>query len=139
MTDSDFSDDEIFEKYRSRRINEIKHREVKEIENEQELIKLTMKDTMIVHFYKKEFVRCSIMNDTLIRICDKFKNIDFYKIEADKCLIVAEKLDIKALPFLGFFHKGFFVDSIVGFENIGENVLNENDLINFIKNSNIYK
>lgn len=137
---SDYSDEEIFVKYRSRRINDFKkYKEVTEIKSEEELMKKTLSDTMIVHFYKDEFIRCKIMNEALERICDKFIDIDFYKIKADNCLYVTNKLDIQALPFLGFFHRGFFVDYVIGFEKIGETVLNEESLINFIKNSNIYK
>ncbi|RVD91977.1 thioredoxin [Tubulinosema ratisbonensis] len=141
MTDtSDFSDDEIFAKYRKRRINDFKkQKEVKELKTEEELMKKSMSDTMIVHFYKEEFLRCKIMNEALERVCHKFRDIDFYKAKAENCLVITEKLNIQALPFLGFFHKGFFVDYIVGFEKIGENELKEEELISFIKNSNIYK
>ncbi|WUR03848.1 thioredoxin [Vairimorpha necatrix] len=131
-------EDEIYEKYKSQRIKELL-KEIPEIVTENELIKLTQHETMIVHFYDDTFETCKIMNKELNKIYKDFENISFYKIKADICPIVTNKLEIKILPFLGFFKNGFFVDQIVGFEGMGDERFNPEKLRNKIRDSNIYK
>lgn len=140
--DSDSSyEDEVCAKYRAQRLLEMRResKSLLELSNESELIRKSKKDTMIVHFYKPEFIKCRIMNQKLEDACKHFLDIEFYKIEADACNIVTSKLEITTLPFLAFFKNGFFVDSLIGFEGLGESWFETEDLVSMIKSSNIYK
>lgn len=140
--DTDFSsEDEVYVKYKAQRFSEMQKesRCLMEFYSEPELIRKSKRDTMVVHFYKPEFNKCQIMNQKLEDVSRCFSDIEFYKIDASICNLVTAKLDIKILPFLAFFKNGFFVDSLIGFEDLGKHWFETDDLVNLIKNSNIYK
>lgn len=130
-------DDEAFMRYREKRIQELYGR-IDDIPAEKELIEKTKSLKMIVHFYKPEFSRCKIMDRRLEEIKDYFPGIQFYRVNAEMCPIVARKLEIRVLPFLGFFKDGYFVDQVVGFEKLGDDVELE-ALKKRILESNIFK
>lgn len=134
-------EDEIFLKYKTKRMAELKQTNstVGELDTERLLIKKTKSNRMIVHFYKPEFKRCRIMNERLNRVCKFFPDIEFYKIDPDKCPMVVEKIGVKILPFLGFFKDGYYVGHQVGFENLGDEDFEADDLVKIIKESNMFE
>lgn len=131
-------DDEAFKRYREKRILEMVGG-VAEVQSEGELIEKTKTLKMIVHFYKTEFRRCSIMDQRLQEVSREFPDIMFYRVNADICPIVSEKLGIRMLPFLGFFKDGYFVDQMVGFEQLGDDGFVTGSLKKRILKSNIFK
>ncbi|KAF7682517.1 Phosducin-like protein 3 [Astathelohania contejeani] len=137
------SDDEIVIKYKQKRLNELQSiagkGSVRTLYDESDLIYKTKRDTMIVHFYDDRFEKCKIMDYNLEKIANGFKDIEFIRIEAARCGLVTQRLGIRVLPFLGFFKKGFFVDSVVGFEGLGTESFESEDLKKLIKSSNLYK
>ncbi|KAL0266138.1 UNVERIFIED_CONTAM: hypothetical protein PYX00_011854 [Menopon gallinae] len=135
------SDDEVFIKYKARRISEL-HGEsgvLMELTSEAELVRKSKSDSMIVHFYKPEFRKCQIMNHNLEKACRSFPGVAFYKIRADLCNLVTERLAITVLPFLAFFRDGYFVDSVTGFEGLGDDWFEAEDLVELIRSSNFFK
>lgn len=132
------SDDEIFEQYKKKRMQELCST-VQDIVSECELIEKTKTLTMIVHFYKLTFNRCKAMDNKLREISKEFPDILFYRVDAEICPTVVNKLGVKVLPFLGFFKEGYFVDQLVGFDNIGNESIDMGKFRSRIKNSNVYK
>jgi Thioredoxin len=116
-TDSDF-----IEEYTKRRYKELLQRSpaVRKLDNEQLFIEKSERDTMAVHFSCSEFRRCKEMNGALDKLCHRFPEVEFYIVEAADFPYVAEKMEIGVLPYLAFFSKGYFIDGVVGFEEIGE-------------------
>lgn len=135
------SDDEVFIKYKAKRISELREESsgLIELKSEEELVRKSKLDTMIVHFYKPEFRKCQIMNHNLEKVSGNFSGIEFYKIRADLCDFVAGRLYISELPFLAFFKDGYFVDWVTGFEGLGDDWFEAEDLVELIQNSNIFK
>ncbi|CAD24942.1 similarity to the THIOREDOXIN family [Encephalitozoon cuniculi GB-M1] len=131
-------DDEAFMRYRERRIQELCGK-VEEVVSEKELIEKTKSLRMIVHFYKPEFKRCKTMDKGLEEVKDCFPGIRFYRVNAEICPVVARKLEIRVLPFLGFFKDGYFVDQVVGFEKLGGDSVEPEVLKKRILDSNIFK
>lgn len=135
------SDDEVFIKYKAKRISELREESdgLIELTSEAELVRKSKTDTMIVHFYKPEFRKCQIMNHNLEKVSRTLSGIGFYKIRADLCYLVTERLSITSLPFLAFFKDGYFVDSVTGFEGLGDDWFEAEDLVELIQNSGIFK
>jgi thioredoxin-like negative regulator of GroEL len=131
-------DDEIFRRYRERRLQELSN-SVTEITSEKELVDKTQRLTMVVYFYKPEFRRCKVMDHVLGAVSRELPSLLFYRMNAELCPFVTEKLGITALPFLGFFKDGFFVDQVVGFEEIGDDDVSPALLKKKIKESSIFK
>lgn len=129
-------DDEAFRRYREKRIQEIVG--IEEISTEKELIEKTKSLKMIVHFYKPEFKRCSVMDQKLMDVSRSLPSIKFYRVNADVCPTVSTKLEIRVLPFLGFFKDGYFVDQMVGFEQWGDD-MDVDSLKKRILESNMFK
>ncbi|ADM10923.1 thioredoxin-like protein [Encephalitozoon intestinalis ATCC 50506] len=130
-------DGEAFMRYREKRIQELSGN-VEDITSERELIEKTKSLKMIVHFYKPEFGRCQTMDKRVREIKNCFPEIRFYRVNAEICPVVTRKLEIRVLPFLGFFKDGYFVDQVVGFEKLGDN-LDLEALKKRISDSNIFK
>lgn len=134
------NEDEIFDQYRQKRLKEIKTsalNTVKTYTNEYDLIEKTKKDKMIIHFYNDSFEKCKIMDFNLNKVCTFFNDIEFIRIDATIAPILTTKLNVKALPFLGFFRDGYFVDHVIGFEGLGKHSFEVDDLRKLIKNSDI--
>ncbi|KAM0685252.1 hypothetical protein COBT_003539 [Conglomerata obtusa] len=139
---SDFEDNE-FQRYKQKRLAEINKLHttpsIDTYTDETALIKKSKSDTMIVHFYNEKFSKCKIMDANLEKVCMFFKGVEFIRIDAALCPTFAEKLQITVLPFLAFFKNGFFIDHVVGFEGFGSHSFEVNDLVAFIKKSEMFK
>lgn len=118
-------DSAVFAEYTHRRMGEILRAgiSVRKVESEKALVEKTKRDTMVVHFCNFGFGRCKEMNKVLDSVCHKFPGIEFVVVDAEKFPFICEKLEIRALPYLAFFARGFFVDGLVGFEGVGDDKL----------------
>ncbi|KAM0673403.1 hypothetical protein GVAV_003094 [Gurleya vavrai] len=141
--DSSECEDSIYQKYKLQRMNEINKQinstRVTTYNNEYTLIQKSKKDTMIVHFFDEKFRKCKIMDKNLEKVVTYFKGIEFARIDANFCPTFTKKLNIGTLPFLAFFKDGFYVDQAVGFEGFGKETFEVEDLVKFIKNSEMFK
>ncbi|KRH92853.1 ATP binding protein [Pseudoloma neurophilia] len=134
----DSLDEGFLEEYRKKRIAEIKTPvQLSKIKNRDILLQKITTERCIVHFYKQEFEKCKIMNERLHQISTLRKDISFYMAEAEDFPDICSYLHITVLPFLGFFKDGKCVDSVIGFEGLGENDFKMEDLLEKIKHSEI--
>lgn len=138
-----FDEDLAFEEYKQKRLAELykkaNQKIVETFTDEYALIQKTKRDRMIVHFFDDSFEKCKIMDHNLLKICKVFKDIEFIRIDAKSAPTLTTKLGIKALPFVGMFRDGFFVDQIVGFEGLGHDSFEPEDLIKFIRLGEMFK
>lgn len=138
-SDLGLSDDEFIRNYTERMVRNIA---LREYTDEEELIRLTTHETMVVHFYDPSFERCRHMNSILLRVSPKFPQISFAAISVDNCPKMCASLKIRVLPFLGFFRDGYFVDRLVGFEGLAldsTGIPHMDELVRFIGSSEIAK
>lgn len=133
----DFIDEKILEEYKKKRLAELTVSPYSEIKARSTLLEKITTERCIIHFYKKEFQKCQIMNERVENVSNFFKDIRFYKVDAENFPDVCSYLHVKVLPFLGFFKDGKCVDSVIGFEGLGLEDFKIDDLINKIKNSDI--
>jgi len=130
--------DGVLEEYRKKRLQELQSQiSVKEIESEPLLVKKSQKETLCVHFYNKDFEKCREMNAALDLIAKKYPSVEFLRAEAHKFPFVTEKLEIRELPYLASFSKGFFIGGIIGLQDIGETSLDVNLLEQYIRQSDL--
>lgn len=131
-------DEQILQKYKKKRLLELKHSiPIKLLTSRDALFARILTERCIVHFFKPEFARCKVMDQKLVEVSTILTNIKFYRVEAENFKDVCEYLKITMLPFLGFFKEGRCVDNILGFEGLGEDDFKVNDLVKYIKRSDI--
>ncbi|KAF7685223.1 Phosducin-like protein 3 [Cucumispora dikerogammari] len=138
--ESSSDDNKVISAITSKRYKELKTillPSITEIPTEEIFISKSKTEKMIVHFYSSKFKLCEQMNLVLKEIVKDYKNIGFYKIDAEKCPLVCSKLRIGVLPFLGFFKGGYFVGSQIGFEGIGDVKCDVNQLRKVINKSEL--
>eukprot|EP00551_Chaetoceros_affinis_P014208 CAMPEP_0203691304 /NCGR_PEP_ID=MMETSP0091-20130426/3634_1 /ASSEMBLY_ACC=CAM_ASM_001089 /TAXON_ID=426623 /ORGANISM="Chaetoceros affinis, Strain CCMP159" /LENGTH=326 /DNA_ID=CAMNT_0050561765 /DNA_START=11 /DNA_END=987 /DNA_ORIENTATION=+ len=141
--DSDDSDDDEYndllndsnaelEAIRERRIREMRemqmkkaeqkslgHGEVRTITQDEFLPECTGKSEWVaVHFFHKEFNRCTIMDHHLKLIAPKHLSCKFLRMDAEKAPFFIHKLCIKTLPTLIVFREGKNVERLTGFEGL---------------------
>lgn len=132
------SDDEFLKAYTEKLFKEYSN--FLEYSDEDELIELTTKKTILVHFYSSSFTKCLKMKEALKMLSKKLPNIIFASIDVEKAPKMCNSLKIRVLPFLGFFKDGYFVDHLVGFEKIGNSDrLDIDKLEKYIKSSELFK
>lgn len=125
---------EILEEFTKKRLKELQEQiSLKEITDEKLLLKKTQTDTLIVHFYNPNYKRCKEMNSALEEMVVKFPSIQFLCAEATSFSFLADRLEIKQLPYLATFTGGYFTGGIIGFQDIGEDVLDKSLLEKFIR------
>lgn len=134
--EDDLHNDEYVREYTKSLIEKIKKtNKLIEYTDEEDLITLTLSETMIVHFYNPAFKKCILLNNALNELAYKFPNIKFVKIKATDCLKMCASIAINVLPYLVFFKNGYIVDNLVGFEKFGNSeILNLEKLKNYIEN-----
>lgn len=72
----------------------------------------------VVHFFHKEFQRCTIMDKHLSILCQQFPKTQFLSIQAEKAPFFVQKLNIRSLPTLVFFIDGVMKDKLLGFDGL---------------------
>ncbi|KAM0677290.1 hypothetical protein BDAP_002151 [Binucleata daphniae] len=136
-------EDSEFIKYKNKRMKEINSlintNKVQTYTDEYKLIQKSKTDTMIVHFFDDRFTKCKIMDNNLERVSTYFKGVEFIRIDANLCPNFVKKLKITTLPYLGFFRDGYFVDHTVGFEGFGHDSFEVEDLVSYIRKSELFK
>ena len=73
----------------------------------------------VVHFFKPDFGRCSIMDAHLETLAAKHFDTRFLKINVENAPFLVTKLKIQMLPCVLAFVDGIGVDRIIGFEGLG--------------------
>lgn len=92
---------------------------IKEYKDEEELIELTTHQTMVLHFYKKEFQRCQELNEALGKVALRLRHVEIACVKVENCLKMCASLKITVLPYLAVFRDGYFIAGTVGFEKFG--------------------
>lgn len=139
LIDSDV-DDQVLSHYKQKRLSELKKGiPIPSITSRQSLLNTITTQRCIIHFHNPEFARCQIMDKKLAEAADIVDDIKFYRAEAQLFEDVCEYLQIRTLPFLGFFRDGKCVDGIVGFEGLSGDDFKASELVKFIKRSDISK
>lgn len=85
-------------------------------------------DDVALHFFHKDFEKCLIMDRHLSELAPQLMSIKFAKIDVDKCPFLVERLRVNVLPCVLLFHNDVAVDRIIGFEDLGEDDLDQNAL-----------
>merc|ERR1712038_2166836 len=95
------------------------HGEVRLITQDEFLPECTGKSEYVaVHFFHKEFKRCTIMDHHLKIIAPKHMSCKFLRMDAEKAPFFIHKLCIKTLPTLIVFREGKSVERLTGFEGL---------------------
>ena len=91
-----------------------------EIDKEKDFLKITTTtQSVICHFFHKDFGRCKIMDRHLNALARKHFRVKFIKLDVEKCGFIVDKLKIKTLPAVYSFKNGIVIDRLVGFEDLG--------------------
>lgn len=85
-------------------------------------------DDVVLHFYHKDFEKCNIMDRHLSELAPQVMSLKFVKIDVEKSPFLVEKLRVNVLPCVVLFHNDVAVDRIIGFEDLGEDDLDQNAL-----------
>eukprot|EP01133_Synstelium_polycarpum_P010160 gene10160-11837_t len=130
--DDSSDDDDELARIREKRLQELKAKskavsqvstitggEYKEIQEQEFLKEVTGTANVVVHFYHQEFTRCKIIDKHLEVLAKVHQNTKFLKIDSEKSMFFINKLVIRVLPTLVFFHNGIVVDRLVGFDDLG--------------------
>ena len=126
-------DEEDLIRIRQDRINSIKklalrkeewkrigHGEYQELKDEKEFFDEQKKsERFVCHFYRESTFRCKIIDKHLDIIAKKHIETRFVKVDAEKCLWLAQRLKIKVLPTLACIKDSKTKDYIVGFDDLG--------------------
>ncbi|KAF2076539.1 hypothetical protein CYY_002153 [Polysphondylium violaceum] len=132
-SDDEFDDDDELSKIREARIKQMKeeakakqmllnnsgHGEYKTIDEKEFLKEVTASANVVVHFYHNTFVRCKLLDKHLEILAKTHIGTKFLKIDAERAIFFVEKLGVRVLPTLVFFHNGIAVDRTVGFDDFG--------------------
>ena len=98
------------------------HGQYREIVQDEFLAEVTGSMRVIVHFYHRDFVRCSIMDHHLQRLAQRHIETKFVKINAEKAPFFVSKLSIRSMPTLVYFVDGIATGKQIGFEGLAHNM-----------------
>lgn len=99
---------------------------IKEINSEKEFELFVKKDKAVVDFYADWCMPCQDMKKIILKMSEKFKNIEFGKVNIDKNQKLAEKFKIDKIPALFFFKKSKLLGKKIG-------IISEQELEQVIK------
>ncbi|MDI1492436.1 MAG: hypothetical protein OHK93_003650 [Ramalina farinacea] len=91
------------------------------LSSEKSLLDLTTSPTYprcIVHFFKSDFNRCSIMDGHLETLAQKHLEARFVRIAVEDAPFLVERLGVRVLPCVIGFVDGVGVERVVGFEGL---------------------
>lgn len=86
-------------------------------ENFNELIK---GKKVIVDFFATWCGPCKMLSPVLEQLSEEYSDITFVKVDVDDCQNVSKEYGIMSVPTLMKFENGKFIDSKVGYQNLGE-------------------
>ncbi|XP_074660603.1 uncharacterized protein LOC141913060 [Tubulanus polymorphus] len=96
------------------------HGKYRDLSTEQDFFDLSRsEDSCVVHFYHSDFRRCAIMDKHLSTLAEKYFEVKFAKINAEKADFFRKKLSIQVLPTVICFKKGIVVKRLTGFQDLG--------------------
>lgn len=105
---------------KKRRWIQLGHGEYSELANEQEFFDACKKsEHVIVHFYRQETFRCSIVDKHLGILAIQHPETRFLKISVDKAPFLCERMKIRVLPTIVCFKDFKSVDYVIGFDSLG--------------------
>ncbi len=87
---------------------------MKDISSDEFQEKKSSKINFVVDLYADWCMPCKRLGPVLEKIAESEKNIEFCKINIDKCKDVAEELEVMSIPCVVFFKEGSEVDRTVG-------------------------
>lgn len=131
--DDDNKPDGDLEDMRERRLEQLKkqhkrnaelmakgHGTYNELENERAFFEISSKSNkVVVHFYRKETVRCKIMDRHLEVLAKKHVETRFCKLLADSCPFLARRLNLWIIPTLILVKDEKIFNVLVGFTEFG--------------------
>jgi thioredoxin-like negative regulator of GroEL len=89
--------------------------------NEKELMLMTTSTKrVVIHFAKKDFKRCRIMDEHLERLAKKHTDTRFVRVDVENVPFLVTKMEIQVLPCIVSFIDGAGVDRLLGFEGVAE-------------------
>lgn len=130
----DINNDPIIQAMKQRRINELKnkqieyakniakgHGQLRTISQDEFLPECTgSSQYVVIHFFHKEFKRCTIMDHHLHMVARQHMETKFCRIDAEKSPFFIQKLNIQTLPTLLIFENGKTVNRLIGFNGLSE-------------------
>jgi thioredoxin-like negative regulator of GroEL len=88
---------------------------------EKELMLMTTSTKrVVIHFGKKDFKRCRIMDEHLERLAKKHTDTRFVRVDVENVPFLVTKMEIQVLPCIVSFIDGAGVDRLLGFEGVAE-------------------
>lgn len=126
-------DQDDLQKIRQERVKEMKkqanrreewkvigHGKYEELKDEKEFFdEQKRSQRFICHFYRESTFRCKIVDKHLDILSKKHIESRFVKIDAEKCMWLAQKLKIKVIPTIACIKDSKTKDFIVGFDDLG--------------------
>ncbi|KAL4398967.1 hypothetical protein ACI68E_004364 [Malassezia pachydermatis] len=92
----------------------------KEVKDEKELLRTSIREPRcVIHFAKKEFRRCQILDRHLEHLARQHPNTLFVKVDVENTPFLVDKLHIRVLPCIMAFVNGISKDKLIGFESFG--------------------
>ena len=95
------------------------HGEYHEIVQDQFIKEITGSKNCVVHFYKKEFESCKVVDDRMRTVAKKVLSTKFVYIDAEKASFFVGKLGIKILPAIICFDDGKAIGRLDGLSELG--------------------
>lgn len=105
---------------RAQQLRNRAHGTYAEVKDEKQLMDITTSTKLcVVHFFKPDFHRCSIMDTHLEALAPAHYEARILRINVDNCPFLVTKLKIQVLPCVIAFIDGIGADRIIGFEGLG--------------------
>ncbi|MDO4169250.1 MAG: thioredoxin [Lachnospiraceae bacterium] len=72
-------------------------------------------DTAVVDFYADWCGPCGMLSPIVEKLSTEYENVDFYKVDIDADMDIAQIYRIVSIPTLLFFKKGEVVGQVIGY------------------------